>query len=239
MTIATRALEYSDDDVSLTGFLAADGEQRDPRPGILLVHGGAGLDDHAREQAARYAELGYVVLACDMFGPGVAGDRERVVARLRQLRDDPQLLCRRALAGLTALRALPEVDGRAAAVGFCFGGMTVLTLARRGGDLAGVISMHGSLATTSPAEPATITAKVLACHGARDPHVPQADVTAFMDEMATGGADWQLIAYGSAMHGFTHAHAVPGAIPGVAYDAPTDRRSFAAARQFLTELFPT
>ncbi len=86
-----------------------------------------------------------------------------------------------------------------------------------------------------PAEPGGVRAKVLACHGAADPHVPMGDVTAFMAEMARAGADWQLVVYGGAMHGFTHRHAVAGAVPGVAYDHLADERSFAAARAFLAE----
>ena len=170
-----------------------------------------------------------------MFGDGVAGDRERVMACLMGLRDDPQRMSRRAEAGLAALARCPEAGGRFAAIGFCFGGLTVLTLARSGAALAGVVSMHGSLATVKPAEPGTVTARVLACHGALDPHVPLADVTRFAEEMDHARADWQLIMYGGAMHGFTHEHAVPGAIPGVAYDAATDQRSFLAARTFLAE----
>jgi dienelactone hydrolase len=167
----------------------------------------------------------------------VAGDRDQIRATLMALRDDPDRLCRRAEAGLSVLRSRPEVDGRAAAVGFCFGGMTVLTLARSGVDLAGVISMHGALSTPRRAEPGAMRAKVLACHGAADPHVPMSDVDAFVEEMEHAGADWQLNIYGGAVHGFTHKDAVDGAIPGVAYDAKTDERSFAAARAFLAELF--
>ena len=102
----------------------------------------------------------------------------------------------------------------------------------------GVVSIHGSLATVSCAEPGAVKAKVLACHGALDPHVPLADVVGFAEEMDHAGADWQLIMYGGAMHGFTHDHATPGAIPGVAYDALADRRSFAAALAFLAEALP-
>ena len=235
MATTTRELTYRDQETALTGVLAWDEAARQSLPGLLLVHGGAGLDDHAKGQARRYADHGYVVLACDMFGEGVAGDRERVIACLTGLRDDPDLMARRAQAGLTALAGCPETDGRFAAVGFCFGGLTVLTLARAGADLMGVVSMHGSLATVRPAEPGALRAKVLACHGALDPHVPMEDVAGFAAEMNHAGADWQLIMYGSAMHGFTHEHAVPGAIPGVAYDEPTDRRSFLAARTFLAE----
>jgi dienelactone hydrolase len=233
--IATRELTYQDQETALTGVLAWGDAASQPLPGLLLVHGGAGLDDHAKGQARRYAEHGYVVLACDMFGDGVAGDRERVIACLTSLRDNPDLMVRRAQAGLTALAACPQANGQFAAVGFCFGGLTVLTLARAGAALAGVVSMHGSLATVRPAEPGAVRAKVLACHGALDPHVPMTDVANFAEEMGHAGADWQLIMYGGAVHGFTHEHAVPRVIPGVAYDEAADRRSFLAARTFLAE----
>ena len=238
MTIAARDVRYDDLDVRLTGLLCWNEAQNGPSPGILLIHGGAGLDEHARGQAHRYAEVGYAVLACDMFGDGVAGDRERVLACLYALRDDPSFLVRRGQAGLTALSRCPEAAGGQAVVGFCFGGMAALALARSGVPLAGVISIHGSLATSKPAEPGAIEAKVLACHGALDPHVPMDDVIAFTEEMNRAEADWQLIIYGHAMHGFTHQHAVPGAMPGVAYDALADERSFAAARAFLAEALP-
>jgi len=235
VNIATRDLSYRDLDVPLTGLFCWNEAQDGPRPGILLIHGGAGLDEHAREQACRYSALGYAVLAGDMFGDGIAGDRERVMACLLALRDDPDLLVRRGQAGLTALACRPEAAGPTAAVGFCFGGMAALALARSGADLAGVVSIHGSLATGAPARLSAVRAKILACHGAADPHVPPADVAAFAEEMNHAEADWQLIMYGRAQHGFTHRHAVPGATPGVAYDRLADERSFEAARIFLAE----
>ena len=251
--IVVRDLPYDDLGLPLAGLFCWDEAQDGPRPGILLIHGGAGLDAHARDQARRYAALGYAVLACDMFGPEVAGNRERVMACLLALRDDPALLVRRARAGLTALAGCPEAGGRMAAVGFCFGGMAALALARAGTDLAGpdlagaelagAVSIHGSLATSRPAQPAmtqpgAVTARILVCHGAADPHVPLSDVTAFAEEMNRAGADWELVMYGRAMHGFTHQQAVsgaPGALPGVAYDKLADERSFAAPRTFLAE----
>jgi dienelactone hydrolase len=241
--IAVRDLPYDDLGLPLAGLFCWDEAQSGPRPGILLIHGGAGLDAHARDQARRYAAIGYATLACDMFGPGVAGNRERVMACLLALRDDPALLVRRARAGLAALAGCPEAGGRMAAVGFCFGGMAALALARAGTDPAGpdpagVVSIHGSLATSRPAEPGAVTARILVCHGAADPHVPLGDVTAFAAEMDHAAADWQLIMYGRAEHGFTHRDAVPGApgtMPGVAYDQLADERSFAATRAFLAD----
>jgi dienelactone hydrolase len=236
--IATRDLSYSDAGTSLTGVLCWNPAQEHARPGILLIHGGAGLDDHARQQARRYAGLGYTVLACDMFGRGVAGHRERIMATLLALRDDPAALVRRGAAGLAALAACAESGARPglAVVGFCFGGLAALALARSGpADLDAVVTMHGSLATTAPAVPGAVRARLLVAHGAQDPHVPMSDVTAFAEEMTRAGADWQVNIYGGAMHGFTHQHAVPGAQPGVAYDAAADERSFAAARDFLSD----
>jgi dienelactone hydrolase len=251
--VASRDLPYHDAGLPLAGLLCWEQAQDGPRPGILLIHGGAGLDEHAREQARRYAGIGYTVLACDMLGSGVAGNRDRVMACLLALRDDPDLLVRRARAGLAALAGCPEAGGRMAAVGFCFGGMAALALARAatgptdagqpgagqpGADLAGVVSIHGSLAASRPAKAGTVTARILVCHGASDPHVPLADVTAFAEEMDHAEADWQLVMYGRAGHGFTHRHAVPGApgtMPGVAYDRLADERSFAAVRAFLAD----
>src|SRR5271170_366937 len=136
---------YRDEETPLTGVLCRNEAVPGTRPGVLLVHGGAGLDGHARGQARRYAALGYVVLACDMLGDGVAGDRARVIGRLTALRDDPQAMVRRARAGLAALSRCPGVDGAAAVIGFCFGGLVALTLARSGESLAGAVSIHGSL----------------------------------------------------------------------------------------------
>ena len=223
-------------DTPLTGVLCRDEALPSTAPGVLLVHGGAGLDSHARQQARRYAALGYVVLACDMLGDGVAGDRDRVIGCLRTLRDDPLFMVRRARAGLGALSRCLGDDRRVVAIGFCFGGMVALTLARSGEPIAGAVSIHGSLATSKPAQPGAVRARLLACHGALDPHVPLGDVTAFAEEMNDAGADWQLIMYGGAMHGFTHSDAAPGAIPGVAYDPAADIRSFAATRGFLAEV---
>ena len=236
MPINTQTIGYRDGDTELTGLLAWDDSRDHQRPGILVVHGGAGLDNHAKGRARRLAELGFVVLACDMYGNGVAGNRERVMARIMELRSDPAKLCRRARAGIEVLVSHPQVDGRMAAVGYCFGGMTVLELARSGSvELAGVISVHGSLDTSRPARPELVKAKILVCHGALDPHVPMTQVSAFVEEMNRGGADWQVIVYGGAMHGFTHANGSP--VPGVAHHPKADARSAAAMQNFLMELF--
>ena len=232
-----RQISYHDLNVPLLGFLHLPERPSGSLPGILLIHGGAGLDGHAREQAGRYADLGYAVLACDLFGPAAEAGREAFLAQIKELRDNPDLLVRRAAAGISALSQCAESDGRLATVGFCYGGMAALTLARAGLELAAVVSMHGSLGTARPARPGGVAAPLLVCHGARDPHVPMADVAAFTEEMTAADADWQLVMYGRAVHGFTHRHAVAGEYPGVAYDRSADELSFGAARDFLAAGF--
>lgn len=237
MAITTETISYVDGQIALTGHLFHDPGATGPRPGVLLVHGGGGLDAHALGQGKRYAELGYVVFACDMFSAGVERAREESMALLMELRSDPVKLAQRAAAGLTELQKLPQVTDQIAAVGFCFGGTTVLTLAREGAGLLGVISMHGAVTTSKPAQPDVVTAKVLVCHGAADPHVPMEDVSAFVEEMERAGVDSQVVIFSGAVHGFTHSDAVPGAFPGVEYDEATDRRSFKMASDFLAEIF--
>ena len=230
------SIRYRDGHTGLEGVLLYDEAVPGRRPGILMVHGGAGLDAHAKDRARRLAELGYVVFACDMFGEGVAGDRARTVAVIHDLRGSRQRICDRAQAGMDVLLASPGVDGRLGAVGYCFGGMAVLELARGGRGVAGVVCVHGRLETATPALQGETKARILVCHGALDPYAPPSHVAAFIEEMNKAAADWQIIVYGQAMHGFTHENAT-GQTPGVAYHAASDARSSAAIRSFLAELF--
>lgn len=235
MTLETHQVPYQDSDARLNGFLALDSARRDRRPGLLVVHGGAGLDNHARGRARRFAEAGFVVFACDMYGEGITG-RDAIVRHITELRANRDLLRRRAQPAIDILARHPHVDGRIGAVGYCFGGMAVLELARSGAALAGAVSVHGSLETPRPAEPSTVQGKILVCHGALDPHVPMAQLITFSDEMTRAGVDYQLIVYGGAMHGFTH-EAAAGQQPGVAYHALADARSSAAIAAFCGEIF--
>jgi dienelactone hydrolase len=235
MTMDTQAMAYRDGETELTGEFAWNAERQEKRPGILVLHGGAGLDSHAKGRAKRLAELGYIAFACDMYGNGVAGDRQRVMARIAELRDDTAKLCQRATAGVDVLLSHPQVDRRIAVVGYCFGGMVALELARSGAEIVGAVSVHGSLGTQRPAQAGAVKAKILVCHGALDPHVPMTQVNAFEQEMNDAGADWQLIVYGGAMHGFTHESGPT--LPGVGYHAAADSRSGAAIQHFLSELF--
>src|SRR6478735_6893270 len=126
MRLETEQIVYRDGDARLTGFLAIDAARAGKRPGVVVVHGGAGLDDHARGRARRFAESGYVALACDMYGEGVTGNRERIMRHIGDLRSNRAALTRRVQAAIDVLSSRPDVDGRIAAVGYCFGGMITL-----------------------------------------------------------------------------------------------------------------
>jgi dienelactone hydrolase len=234
ISVREECVEYRDGDTDLRGLLVYDAHGA-TRPGLLVVHGGAGLDDHAKGRARKLARLGLVTLACDMYGQGVIGDRDRMITTIRGLLGDRNKLCQRILAGVNVLASDPRVNGNIAAVGYCFGGRTVLEFARSGADLCGAISVHGSLETANPARPGEVRAKILVCHGAVDPHVPTSQVTGFIEEMNAAQTDYQLVVYGGAMHGFTHDTGRD--TPGVAYHAASDARSLTAIRTFLSEVF--
>lgn len=144
----------------------------------------------------------------------------------------------RAKAGLETLKAQKQVDrNRLAAIGYCFGGTTVLELARSGADLKGTVSFHGGLATPNSADAKNITGRVLALHGADDPFVKADEVAAFQDEMRTAGVDWQLNIYGGAVHGFTNPEAGNDNKKGAAYNEKADKRSWEAMKVFFREIF--
>jgi dienelactone hydrolase len=236
-------IEYRHGETVLEGYLATTGgtaEEPDrKRPGVLVVHAWKGIGPHERETAERLARLGYVALAADIYGKGVRpATNEEAARQAGKYRGDRPLLRARVAAGLAALRDHPSVDSaRVAAIGFCFGGGTVLELARSGADVAGVVSFHGNLDTPLPASAQTMVAKVLVLHGAADPHVPTEQVRAFTAEMDAAKADWQMILYGGAVHSFSDPGAGSDPSRGAAYDELAARRSFAAMESFLQELF--
>ncbi len=236
----TEDIGYRDGLLNLRGLLAYDESIQGKRPGIVVFHEAWGLGDHAMDRAKMLAGLGYVALAADMYGDRkMATDLPAAMELIGDLRTDPAKLRARAGAAVAALRAQPNVDStRMAAIGFCFGGTTVLELARGGADLKGVVSFHGGLQTGAPAQKGAVTPKVLVCTGADDPMIPPAQVMEFEDEMRAAAADWQVIAYGGTVHSFTNPDAGKTVkMDGLAYNAQTDRRSWAAMRAFFDEIF--
>jgi len=236
--IETKTVEYQQGDTRLVGYLAYPKDAQEPRPGVLVVHEWLGLNDYAKQRAEQLAELGYVAFAADIYGDGqVAADRKEAGALSSTYKKDRALLRARVAAGLAALKAQPEIaSGKVAAIGYCFGGTAVLELARSGAEVAGVVSFHGGLDSPAPQDARNIRARVLALHGADDPYVPAEQVAGFEEEMRKGGVDWQLIAYGNAVHGFTNpAHGNDNS-KGAAYNAAADARSWLAMRQFLDEV---
>lgn len=193
----TQILDYEDCGKPLRGFLVWDEAFSGVRPGVLVFHENMGLTEHEKERATRLASLGYIALACDMFGEratGPATDAERRAA-FEEFRAKKRL--QRVLAGLTALSAQPQVDTqRMAAIGFCLGGMAALELARFGADLRGVVSFHGGLSGLQPASPGRVKARILVCHGASDPFVTLEHVAAFTKEMQAAEVDYQINLYG-------------------------------------------
>ena len=227
---------YTDGDLELRGIVE---RPREPNGrAVLVVHEAPGLGDNVRRRTAMLAELGYLALAADLYGGGRTYGGSEATQKMDALRADPALLRRRVSAGLDALTSLAEVQPeQCAAIGYCFGGMAVLELARSGAPVAGVVSFHGLLRSNAPAGEGEIRVRILACTGAKDPLVPLEDVTAFQEEMDAAAADWQLIVYGRALHSFTNRNVAGGADPRMDYDPSADRQSWAAALLFLEEAF--
>ena len=182
--------------------------------------------------------IGYGSMVADLFGVETRGaSRETMFAHMGRLKSDRAALRRRLLALLDALCAQPEVDAdNVAVIGFCFGGLCALDIARSGADVAGVASFHG-LFDPPGLPPQPIKAKVLAMHGWDDPMVPPEAVVALGKELTDGGADWQIHAYGHTGHGFTNPNAGRMGIAGVAFDEAAARRSWASLKAFLAESF--
>lgn len=239
--LRTERIEYEALGVAMVGYLAVDDELagRD-RPGVLLMHEGSGQDDNVRLRADRLAGLGYVAFALDYFGGGRQYPLEFTRVRLGELFDDPAATRGLAMAGYDLLTAQPGVDrDRIAAIGFCFGGVIALELARSGVPLRAVVGFHPGFAKVSPTVSAAITASVLMICGAEDPVVSSEDRRRFEDEMRSAEVgDWRLEVYGGVGHSFTNPEIASRGLPGFfAYDKRADRRSWSAMLALFDEVF--
>jgi len=236
MTIREQLIEYRDGDVVLEGFLCHDESRRGPLPAVLISHTWSGRDEFVERKARRLAYHGYATFALDMYGKGRRGSSpEENQVLMDPFMQDRALLSRRINAALSAVKALPQVDSRrVAAMGFCFGGLCALDLARSGAELRGTVSFHGLLKPSGlPA--AKILSKVLILHGYDDPLAPPQDVLAIAQELTQADVDWQLHAYGHTVHSFTNP-AANNREMGMLYSAPAERRSWNALIQFLEEV---
>lgn len=240
MTIKTRLVGYRDGDLDFEGMLAWDDGIEAARPGVLVAHTIRGRSPFEEDKARRLAEMGYAGFAIDVYGKATIGsDIEACRAMMEALKDDRVLLQRRLLAAVKALREQDEVDAeRLAAIGYCFGGLCVLDIARTGEPLAGVVSFHGLFDPPGNTSGNRIQSRILALHGWDDPLATPEQAVALTRELSRMGADWQLHCYGNVRHAFTNPAA--DASTGVTvYNDAADRRSWVAAEYFLSELFDT
>lgn len=233
------SLAWTDGKTQFSGYIVYDDAVTEKRPGLLMVPNWMGVTEGAVEKAKAIAETGYVVLVVDMYGTGVrpANTDEAGKAAGAVYADRP-VLRGRITAALESMQTiavkLPIDTDRIGAIGFCFGGAVVLELARSGADVAGVVSFHGNLSTTMPAEAGAVKASVLVLNGADDTYVPAQQIADFQAEMTAAQADWQFTNYAKAVHCFAEADADS---PGCRYEPVAAKRAYAAMQSFFAERF--
>jgi dienelactone hydrolase len=234
--IVTSSIDYSADGLAMVGHLAYDDAVEGKRPAVLVSHEGPGLDVHAKDVADQLAALGYVAFALDYMGEGRPAPMDQMMGRLGALMGDVDRIRALAHAGLDVLLAQPQTDpDRVVSVGYCFGGTTMLELARSGADIKATVGMHSGLGTSRPQDASAIRGIVLVCIGTEDPIIPPEQRADFEAEMRAGEVDWRMYLYGGAAHSFTNPHASDLGMAGIAFHRPSDERSWRAMLDGFTE----
>ena len=239
--MAVESIFYSVSGISCRGALIWDETVRAPRPLLLMSPNWRGVIKPAIETGQMLAADRYIVFVADMFGEGNGSvGTENPMEFLRPFLSDVPGMRRRIAAALDTLtresdrRGIGDINRRAA-IGFCFGGLNVLDLARTGADVQAVVSMHGTLVTPHPAKRGDVKAAVLAIHGAADPIAPKAERDAFEAEMTEAGARWALLTFGGVVHAFTDPRENN---PGVAvYNEAATRHGYALAHAYIADAF--
>lgn len=238
MSIQTQHIEYYDNGTLLEGFLAFDSSITTPLPGVMIAHPWAGRNQAMCDKTIELAKLGYAGFALDMYGKGVLGSStEENSALMQPFIDNRGLVQARMITAFETFRQLAMIDStRIAAIGYCFGGLCVLDLARSGIRLNGAISVHGLLKAPDDIEyEHPIRSSILVLHGYMDPLAPPDELVALQQELNERQADWQIHVYGQAMHAFTNPSANDIEF-GTVYHQPTDQRSWISITNFLSEV---
>lgn len=238
MNITTKPVEYMDGKMKCIGYMAWDESYVDPKPCVMIAHDWSGRNEFAEDKAIQMAAQGYIGFAIDVYGEGARGTTpEECTALMNPMLDDRKVLLKRLRAAYKAAQNLEQVDGNAIAMmGFCFGGLCTLDLARSGVDLKAAISFHG-LFSGNDLPPKKIKASVLALHGWDDPLVPPAMVEALGTELTQAKCDWQIHAYGQTRHAFMVPTANDPKDPMSLYSATAERRAWAVTLDLLAEKF--
>ncbi|MEL6369094.1 MAG: dienelactone hydrolase family protein [Pseudomonadota bacterium] len=238
MSLTTQSIDYTLDGKDFEGLLAIDDSQSGERPVVLISHAWAGRSSVENAYAEKVAELGYAGFALDLYGKGVLGQStEENQALMTPFAEDRPMLQARLNAIIDLVQGLDKVDAsKVIFMGFCFGGLCALDVARSGRDIAGCASFHGLLGAPGNTDANTISAKVIAFHGFDDPMASPEDLVAFGQEMTKADADWQAVAYGQTMHAFTNPAANDPSF-GTVYNETAALRAWDSFRTFATECF--
>jgi dienelactone hydrolase len=237
--VKSKPIPYKHGDLELEGYYAWDDAVQGKRPGVLIVHEWWGLNDYARQRADQLAKLGYAAFALDMYGKGKLtehpAEAREWAAKVRKNVDEWQ---KRAMAGFDVLKSQEQCDtSRIAAMGYCFGGSTVLQMAYTGADLKGVVTFHGALPIPEEAQAKAIRARILVCHGAADRFIPEDVIEKFRHVLDETGVDWMMVYYAGARHSFTDPDADKHGVDGMKYQKKADERSWDEMREFYKEIF--
>jgi dienelactone hydrolase len=237
-----KPVEWTQDGTTFSGVLVYDDSDNDTRPGLVMVPNWKGVNDSAIAKAKQLAGDDYVVLVADVYGKGVRPKTDAEAGPVAtKLRNDRPVLRARALKAIEVLKAqagkAPLDAGRIGAVGFCFGGTTVLEMARAGAPLAGVVSLHGGLGSPLPAKAGGTHPSVLVLNGADDKSVSKDDIASFEQEMNTAKVDWEFTNYSGAVHCFAESDA--NSPPGCQYNERAAKRAWKALDEFFEERFET
>jgi dienelactone hydrolase len=228
---------YNDGNQKLNGISSKPKNIKRKKQGILILPAWMGIDDHSKNIAKQLNALGYYTFIADIYGESNYPKNQKEAGERSSLfKNNSELYTRRIKLALDQLIKSGADPQKIVVIGYCFGGTGALYAARANLNVKGVVSFHGGLARDTSINVNPIKTKILVCHGASDPFVPEAQIKDFHSEMKQSGADWQMIYYADAVHAFTDPSVGNDPSKGAAYNEKAAKRSWQHMLQFFNEL---
>jgi len=236
--VVTKSIAYEQGGAKLEGYLAYDDAKSGPRPGVLVIHEWWGLNDYVKNRTKQLAEMGYVAFAADMYGDHKVTRDPKQAQEWSSAIENGGLMAPRSKAGLDVLKQQAQTDkSKLAAIGFCFGGSTVLQLAYSGEPLAATVTFHGGLMPPKDDQLSQIKTPILILHGAEDGFIKPETIDQVRTSLDKAKVDWYMVTYANAVHAFSNPDADSFKIPGIGYNEKAARRSWAEMQDFFKEKF--
>lgn len=199
---AENDISYYKDKKEVKGFLTYP-EKAGKYPALVLIHEWWGLNDNIKENAKKFAKLGYVVLTADLYGVGGTTDQAKARELAGKVRENTEEAMKNLKSAVDFLKSRSDVEAeKIASVGWCFGGGWSYQLAKNNAGVKASVMYYGNFNTEDDLQ--SMKTHIIGHFGEKDTSIKVDDVKQFQATLKTLSGSHEVYIYPNSGHGFAN-----------------------------------